>query len=126
MLLNGINDCKIISTGGDLRQKSMSLVGHQAENMLNIYNVDKTIISCKGIDKEKGIMESNEMESEVKKCMINSAHKRLLMADHTKFDAISFVKMMRLNQIDMLFTDEKLDDEWENILSNNNVTIVYC
>ena len=63
--LAGNDGIKVISTGGNLRDSSLSLVGKSALEVLSRYNVDKAILSCKGIDIEKGITDSNEMEVEV-------------------------------------------------------------
>jgi DeoR/GlpR family transcriptional regulator of sugar metabolism len=119
-------DCRVISTGGTLRDSAMSFVGHMAEGAIKHYNVDKAIIACKGIDKMKQITESNEMEAEIKKAMINSADKVFLAADHTKFDKVAFVKMLSFEQIHMVFTDRKLSEEWELLLGNHNIKLVYC
>ena len=58
---------KVISTGGVLRDSALSLGGNDAENLLKKFNVDKTILSCKGIHMEKGITESNEGEAVIEK-----------------------------------------------------------
>lgn len=119
-------DCRVISTGGTLRESAMSFVGHMTEGAIRNYNVDKAIIACKGIDKGKHVTESNEMEAEVKKAMINAADKVFLAVDHTKFNKVAFVRMLNLKDIDMIFTDKALSEEWETILKNNNVELVYC
>lgn len=118
--------CKVISTGGNLRENAMSFVGHLAENSIRNFNVDIAIICCKGIDLEKEITESNDMEAEVKKAMIKSADKTFLVVDYTKFNKVSFIKMMKLENIDCLFTDRKLSEEWEKVLANKNIELVYC
>lgn len=124
--LSDAKDCRIISTGGMLRENAMSFVGHMAEQSIKNYNVDKAIISCKGVDKLKHITESNEMEAEVKKAMINSADKVFLVVDHAKFDKVAFVKMLNINAVDMIFTDRRLPEDWEQHLRNHNVEVVYC
>lgn len=119
-------DCKVISTGGTLREKSMSFVGHLTEASIRNFNVDVAIISCKGLDTEKGITESNEMEAEVKNAMIKASDKTFLVVDYTKFNKISFIKMLIMENVDMIFTDKKLTDEWEQFIANKNVELVYC
>ena len=44
---------QVISTGGTLRDSSLSLVGKMAQDVLEKYYVDKAILSCKGIDLAK-------------------------------------------------------------------------
>ena len=118
-------DCTVISTGGTLREKSMSFVGNLTEDSISNFNVDVSVICCKGIDIQKGITESNDLEAQVKKAMMQSADKTFLVADYTKFDKISFIKMFKLEDIDMIFTDKKLSPEWEQYISGQNVELIY-
>ena len=124
--LANAKDCEIISTGGNLRVNAMSFVGHMAENSVKNFNVDIAIICSKGIDMEKGISESNDMEAEVKKAMIKAADKTFLVGDYTKFNKVSFVKMLKIEDVDMIFTDKTLSNEWEQFISSKNVELIYC
>ncbi|WP_026487261.1 DeoR/GlpR family DNA-binding transcription regulator [Caldanaerobius polysaccharolyticus] len=124
--LANAKDCKVISTGGELKVNSLSLVGHLAEKALKNYYVNKAIISCKGFDMEKGITESNEREAEVKKAMVQSAEEVFMLVDHTKFDKSSFVKMLDFDKVHYVFTDRKLSNDWEEFLRKKQVKLVYC
>lgn len=124
--LSNAKDCKIISTGGTLKANSMSFIGHAAEKAILNYNVDKAIISCKGIDMDKGITDSNEMEVEVKKAMIQSADKVFLVVDSTKFDKVSFVKILKYEQVDYMITDKQLSKEWQDFIEGFNIRLIYC
>ena len=70
-------DWNIISTGGTLKDGGLSLVGYQAEKMLAGFHVDMAICSCKGLDAEVGVTDSNERDSAVKTAMFQSAKKRV-------------------------------------------------
>ena len=122
--LSRCNNINIMSSGGTLRRSSLSLVGCYAEEMLEKYNVDTTIISCKGIRMDKGIMESNEIEGRIKQVMIDAADKVFLLADGTKIDRTSFFTMSSFDNIDMFFTDTVLPKEWEVFLGRNNVQYI--
>ena len=93
-------DWNIISTGGTLKEGGLSLVGYQAEKMLAGFHVDMAICSCKGLDAEVGVTDSNERDSAVKTAMFQSAKKRVLAVDSTKFDKASFVKVCDLSFVD--------------------------
>lgn len=115
----------IISTGGSLRHRSLSLVGPVAHDTTQRYNVDIAVISCKGIDMEHGVTDSNEPECELKKYMLRQAEKVVLLADHTKFDKTAFAKLVELSRIDVLITDRKPSDTWLKLLSGKNVEVLY-
>jgi DeoR/GlpR family transcriptional regulator of sugar metabolism len=121
--LSDVTGWKVLSTGGVLKEGSLSLVGYQAEKMIGSFHVDKAIISCKGLDIEKGVSDSNEMEAHIKKLMIDSANVRILAADSSKFDKISFTKICELSDIDMIVTDAEPDQKWTSITGTMDIEI---
>ncbi|MGB8453554.1 MAG: DeoR/GlpR family DNA-binding transcription regulator [Anaerocolumna sp.] len=123
--LSEVAGWKVLSTGGTLREGSLSLVGYQAEKMITNYHVDKAIISCKGIDMEKGITDSNEMDAHIKKLMLESANIKILAADNSKFNKISFTKIGDLTDVDIMITDSELDDKWKQVFNSMKVETHY-
>jgi DeoR/GlpR family transcriptional regulator of sugar metabolism len=83
------------------------------------------ICSCKGLDAEVGVTDSNERDSAVKTAMFQSAKKRVLAVDSTKFDRASFVKVCDLSFVDTVVTDTEPDQVWLNRFADNNVEILY-
>ena len=92
--------------------------------MISPHNVDKAIISCKGIDIEKGITDSNELDSHIKKLMIDAAKTRILAVDSTKFEKVSFTKIVDYSKIDVLVTDHELNDDWKQALDNYEIEVI--
>lgn len=115
----------IISSGGSLRSHSFALTGAAANSALSNYFVDIAIISCKGLCMDKGIMESNEAESELKQKMVNQAEKVLLLADHSKFDKTAFTKTLDFNSIHYVVTDMEPSLEWLEFFKTHNIKVIY-
>lgn len=124
MVLAGKNNMDIISTGGTLKSSSLSFVGHLAESVIEKYHVNKTIISCKAIDLEHGIMEPHQLETEVKKKMIHASEQVILAVDSSKFGKKSFIKAYPIDKINTLVTDMDLSHKWIENLQNHQVTLV--
>lgn len=123
--LSDITGWKILSTGGLLKEGSLSLVGYQAEKMLKTFHVDKAIISCKGVDIKNGLTDSNEMEAQVKKTMLNSAKQKILAVDNSKFDKVSFVEIGNFSDIDTVVTDIELEQRWKQKFNTTGVKVYY-
>lgn len=121
--LSGGEGIKVISTGGTLRDSSLSLVGKPASDTLLKYHVDKTILSCKGLDMEKGVTDSHEMEADVKTCMRECAGTTILAADSSKLDSVYFVKVMDFRPGDILVTN-RLPKKWREYLEKKGVNII--
>ena len=115
----------IISTGGFYRSESMAFYGNAAEEKIRNYHVDYAILSCKGIDTEKGITDTREQFAELKKAFFGSARKVILAVDHTKFDKISFVYFGDFDDIDVVVTDVEPDERWKHLFAEKNIELYY-
>lgn len=122
--LAGCKGVHVISTGGILRDASLSLVGKTAERTLRNYNVDKAVISCKGMDIERGITESNEDESEVKNRMRYCAKTTILAIDSSKFDYVSFVRVTDLKKGDVIVSDSMEQDKWKQYFEERKIEVI--
>ena len=124
MELSDVKGWKVLSTGGALRAGALSLVGYQAERMVEGFYVDKVIVSCKGIDRNKGFTDSNELDAGLKRQMLLSADTKILAADSGKFGRVSFTKITDYADLDVIVTDYRMDEEWKELLKDCGVSIV--
>lgn len=115
----------IISTGGEFNKKSLSLQGQLAKSNISKYNVSLALISCKGLSIEKGVLDSNESEAEIKKAMLAQAEEVVLLADHSKFDQSAFVTLIDLKNVNYIITDMKPSDEWIDYCKNQGINLIY-
>ncbi len=105
-------DWTVLSTGGVLKEGALALTGSSAERMISSYHVDTAICSCKGVDTELGVTDSNEKDTLIKQAMFSSAERRILAVDSGKLDKKSFVRVCNLKDIDILVTDEEPSEKW--------------
>lgn len=122
--LSRSKDIQVISTGGILRDSSLSLGGKIAEKALRKFNVDKVILSCKGMSIEKGITDSNEMEAELKSTMRECGKTTIWAIDSSKFDKVSFVRFMDLAEGDIVVTEKKVEEKWLNYFEEKKITLI--
>ena len=114
----------LISSGGSLRAHSLSLVGTAAGRTLAAYNVDLAIFSCKGLDRDHGVSESNEPEAIIKQIMARQARNRVLLADHSKFDRRVFAKTLEFSDIDYVITDAEPGRAWVDLFKENGIQLI--
>ena len=107
-----VPDWRVLSTGGISREGSFALVGAQTDRMLRTYHVDKTIISCKGLDLAAGITDSDELQANNKKTMLEAGKEKILAVDSSKFGKTAFTTVGMLEDITTIVTDEKPGYEW--------------
>lgn len=121
MELSQNKNIRVISTGGILRDSALSLGGSDARRLLRKFNVDKAILSCKGVHLEKGITESNEGESEMKRTMRECAKETIWAIDSSKFDKVSFVTFNEFKEGDKVVTEKNPSAVWENFFTEKKV-----
>lgn len=119
------SDWTVLSTGGVLKQNALSLTGSSAEKMIHSYHVDTAICSCKGLDMQLGVMDSNEQDCLIKQAMLASAERRVLALDSEKFDKKSFVKVCGLQNLDLLVTDQAPSSAWRRFCAERDIDLLY-
>ncbi len=118
-------DWTVLSTGGVLKQGALSLVGSSAERMIHSYHVDIAVCSCKGLDTEWGVTDSNEYDSLIKQAMFSAADRRVLALDSDKFDKKSFVRVCGFKDIDCIVTDRSPSEKWTTFCNENKIEFIY-
>ena len=103
----------VIIPGGILRNVEMSLVGDMAEENLSNFHVDTAFISMSGISLREGLTDYGFGEVSLKKKMMKIAQETIVLANSSKFDVVSLLKVCNFNDINMIITDSGLK---ENIL----------
>lgn len=116
---------RVYCTGGVLRENSLSFIGQQARAAIENYSADCLFFSCRGLSIEKGLTDSSEEEAELRRVMAQSSRKVVLLCDHTKFDTISFCKVMDFKSIHYLITDRKPDARWSEFLAKKDIQVLY-
>lgn len=122
--LTNNNNITVISTGGILRSNSLSFVGPLANDTIKKYYADKFFASCKGISTEHGATDSNELEIEVKKNMLNQAREIIILADYTKFEEIGLTQFASINQINTIITDNSISNNMKNSFEKMGIEIL--
>jgi DeoR/GlpR family transcriptional regulator of sugar metabolism len=122
-LMNNRN-INLVITGGELRHKTLALVGTIAEDALAKVNVDKVFLACNGIHPEIGLSTHSLNEVQVKKAMINSGGKIIAVADSSKFGKPAFASVVTFDAVDYLITDSKLDKKYEYQIAEKGTKVI--
>ena len=123
--LSNKSDWNVMSTGGVLKEGGLSLLGYQAVRLVRNFHVDIAVCSCKGIDFKMGITDSNERDAEIKKAFFDSAKRKILAVDNTKFGRQSFVQVSDLETVDMVVTDREPNEEWKERFREEKIELAF-
>lgn len=123
--LSDVSGWNIISTGGVMKEGYLAFLGSRTEESIRSYFVDKVIFSCKALDKDWGIMESQEAFGSTKKAMMSSGKEKILVIDSTKFDQTAFSVAGKLRDVDIVVTDKEPSERWLEYFKKFSIVCKY-
>jgi DeoR/GlpR family transcriptional regulator of sugar metabolism len=121
-----LDNITVYGISGKLRKPSLSFIGNQAETCVTDYWASKFFFSCTGLWMSHGAMDYSDAEAELRKKMMSVCQKIILLCDHTKFDRPAFYKICPFSRVNVLITDQKLSAQWESLLMQNGVELIYA
>lgn len=122
--MTGQDTWHIISTGGSLKTDVLALVGPHALRTVRSYHASYAVLSCRGINEQLGLADSDDAVVQIKQAMIEACDCAILLADHRKFDRSGLVALGSLGQVDKLITDTPPSPQWQQRLKKNGVELV--
>lgn len=114
---------KTIATGGVYSSKYDAFYGPLSEHLLSRLHIHIGIFSCVGIDDSGAIWESNELNSSIKRKMMDASGEKFLLVDNTKFGKQNLVRLGELSQIDILFAYDNIPTSIQEYCQNQNILL---
>jgi DeoR family fructose operon transcriptional repressor len=100
----------VATLGGRVRPLTRAEVDDWAARSLAEINVDVAFLGANAVSVERGLTTPDPAEAAIKRLMLTSARRRILLADHSKIGNVSLVKHADLSDIDLLVTDTGIAD----------------
>lgn len=126
--LSDAPDITVVCTGGILTDAwpggDRVFVGPLAESALRRFRPAKAFIGTAGITVEDGLTNSNSMQAEIKRVMMQVSHRVYLLADHTKFGHVSYAVAGDLSRITAVITDSGLSEQWQAAMRDAAVDVI--
>ena len=121
-ILKNEESVNLIVLGGTLRRASMGTIGPIATNAVKSMNVDIFFLGAAAYNQEI-ISSYDVIEVELKKNMIHSADKVVLLADSSKYGKKAFSTISSWDLIDTFITD-KIDNDFREKLEELGVEVI--
>ncbi|PMQ01141.1 MAG: DeoR family transcriptional regulator [Dictyoglomus sp. NZ13-RE01] len=113
-----------ILVGGEVRPGYFSIGGEMATKYLSEIRAEKGFLATDGWDIE-GTYNASMFEVGVKRAIIKSSIKTYLIADHTKYGKIAFIKIADLSSFEGIIVDRELPEDVMKILKEKNIKIIF-
>ncbi len=103
---------------GGVRTPSDALVGPVAVAALRSLHVDWLFLGVHGFEERAGFTTPNLVEAETNRALVASARRVVVTADSTKWGVIGLSSMARLDEVDVLVTDDGLSLDAQRIVAS--------
>lgn len=101
----------VVVTGGTLRPMQHSLVDPMADAVLDRIRAQITFVGCNGIDAVAGVTNVNLPEADMKRRMLSTATRAIVVADSSKLGVVQLSRVVPLSDIDTLVTGAEANDQ---------------
>ena len=122
--LTANSDNKVILLGGYYNIDTQSTFGDAAVSQLGNYNYDILFFSCNGVSDSGGLTIDYPYEQTINVAMLNSATKKILLADGGKIGKTRFVPVMPVAAVDCIITDQSAPRSEVEKFRNSGVQVV--
>ena len=116
----------VMLVGGILRAGMVSVIGPWSEQLLSELCTRLAFVSCSGFTPEGGMTEVDVFEAQFRLKAIQCAGQVIGLADSTKFGKVDLTQSLRPEQIDHLYTDSKLELDWQERLVKVSIPFTIC
>ena len=111
MALSTRPNLTVLMVGGRVRGRTQAAVDAWALAALRDLYVDVAFLGTNGISPERGLTTPDTTEAAVKRAMIQSSRRSVVLVDHTKLGADHLARFGDLDEIDTVITDSGADAE---------------
>ncbi|HEY5224409.1 MAG TPA: DeoR/GlpR family DNA-binding transcription regulator [Microbacteriaceae bacterium] len=122
--LAGTPNVEVIALGGHVRAKTLGTVDFWAVDMLSTMVLDLAIMGCNGVSARRGATVPDAAIAEVKSAAMKQSRHRILIGDHSKVGADSFIRYADLTEFDSFITDDGVDPERADALTGAGLKVI--
>ncbi|WNO53419.1 DeoR/GlpR family DNA-binding transcription regulator [Stakelama saccharophila] len=121
--LGGINNNRLFLAGGQMDYDYRAFSDHIAQEYVRGFTPHLAILSVGGISTDQGLMDFHPGEAEMSRIAYATSKRVLLGADASKFGRYALIRTAALTDVDILVTDQPLDDEYADAFAHAEVVI---
>jgi DeoR family transcriptional regulator, fructose operon transcriptional repressor len=117
----GLRDLTVL--GGAVRTKRHAMVDDTTRAELQHLAIDVLFLSCDGLSFQHGLTTPYREEHTIKRAMIGCARRLVAMVDQSKFGNVQMFSFASFDEIDVLVTDTRVDDEGVDFLTSHDIAV---
>jgi DeoR family fructose operon transcriptional repressor len=122
--LAGLNGVDLHLLPGRVRRNTQAAVGEDTVAALGVLRTDVAFVGTNGIEVEHGLTTPDHSEAAAKRAMVRAGRRVVVLADSSKIGRENTVRFADLADIDVLVTDDRVDEVDVKALEESGVEVV--
>jgi DeoR family transcriptional regulator, fructose operon transcriptional repressor len=114
----------VIVLGGALERRTMAFVDETGVDLLRDITVDVLFIGCDGMSPERGFTTPYRAEVAIKRAMMASARRIVMMFDHSKVRNDQLFRFATIEEVHTIITDTGVDDATASFLEDQGPIVI--
>lgn len=117
------DNLSLIFAGGYFHKKDLMFESAEGISLIKRIRANKMFVSASGIHEKLGMTCANNYEVVTKRAALESSLTKILLADSSKFGLVRPGYFARLEEIDVVITDEGLTAEWKDLITARGIPL---
>lgn len=114
----------ITVVGGQLMKDNLSTASPASKDYFDLTNFEIAIVSATAFTPEQGFSCNSQVESDLLKSVFKKARQVYMMLDSSKIGKINPYTFAKIQDIDVLITDDHFPKEYKKIFEDNNIVVM--
>lgn len=114
----------ITVVGGQLMKENLSTSSPAAKEYFDLTNFEIAIVSATAFTPEHGFSCNSQIESDLLKNVFKKARQVYMMLDSSKIGKINPYTFAKIDDIDVLITDDHFPKEYKKIFEEHNIVVM--
>jgi DeoR/GlpR family transcriptional regulator of sugar metabolism len=110
------DDIQVVLAGGRMNKKTNTFTGPETISLIKKFHFDAVFISAESCIPDKGFFDPHEEEVQVKRALIESSNKTIMLLDSTKISETRGIKICDIDEVDCVITDKPEKTDLRKIL----------
>lgn len=117
------DNLSLIFAGGYFHKKDLMFESAEGISLIKRIRANKMFVSASGVHEKLGMTCANNYEVVTKRAALESSLTKILVADSSKFGLVRPGYFARLEEIDVVITDEGLSAEWRDLIAARGIAL---
>ena len=123
-ILSNAKDIQLIALPGVYRKDAKGFFGDMTRRMVESFRIDIAFLGVSAINTESGLTTPMTFDQALKRVLLETARKKILVTDHTKIGQEYFLKVCGLREVDQIITNSQAPTEFVDKVRRMGVDIV--